>query len=228
MRGLQTRCLVVAFLCSLGLSGALAQSTLHIGPGSGTSCATGCAGDPNLLDGALNVDIYQTSAGALTLSQPVLMIFGVPSENAHFFPPAPITGVTATNPYPGGTTTTGTSNFAAGGTYGLINPISPGFFGTMMPGQEVYSFLGLCCANKSNNFVNWSAADEEYVDLTPTSFDIHVFALNANLGPDGLINISLVTNVPKGTFIVAYGEDGNGKSFAVPFTEAGLKASYSH
>jgi hypothetical protein len=228
MRGLKTRCLVIAFLFCLGLSAAVAQSTLHIGPGSGTSCATGCAGDPNLLDGALNVDIYQTSAGAPTLSQPVLIIFGVPSENAHFFPHAPITGVTATNPYPGGTTTTGTSNFAAGGTYGLINPVSPGFFGTMMPGQEVYSFLGLCCANKSNSFTNWSAADEEYVDLVPTSFDIHVFALNADLGPDGLINVSLVTNVPKGTIIVAYGEGSNGKSYSVPFTEAGLKASYSH
>lgn len=225
MRCLKTRCLVIAFLCSVGLSAAVAQSTLHIGPGAGTTCAEGCAGDPNLLAGALNVDIYQTSAGAPTLSQPVLIIFGVPSENAKFFPLQPITGVTAINPYPGGTTTTGTSNFAAGGTYGLINPVSPGFFGTMFPGQEVYSFLGLCCANKSNSFTNWSAADEEYVGLTPASFDIHVYALDADLGPDGLINVSLVQNVPKGTFIVAYG-DGNGKFFAVPFTEAGLKASY--
>ena len=61
--------------------------------------------------------------------------------------------------------------------------------------------------------------------LTPTSFDIHVYALNADLGPDGLINVGLVINVPKGTFVVAYGE-GGGKRFAVPFTEAGLKASY--
>src|SRR5580700_291747 len=80
MRGLQTRCLAIAFLCCAGLSAAVAQSTLHIGPGSGTPCATGCAGDPNLLDGALNIDIYQTSNGAPTLSQPVLIIFGVPSE----------------------------------------------------------------------------------------------------------------------------------------------------
>ena len=225
MRSLQVRCLVIAFLCCVGLSAALAQSTLHIGPGAGTTCAEGCAGDPNLLAGALNVDIYQTSAGAPTLSQPVLMIFGVPSENSKFFPLLPITSVTAINPYPGGTTTTGTSTFAAGGTYGLINPITPGFFGTMMPGQEVYSFLGLCCANKSNSFVNWSGADEEYVGLTPTSFDIHVYALNADLGPDGLINVGLVINVPKGTFVIAYGE-GNGKSYGVPFTEAGLKASY--
>jgi hypothetical protein len=225
MRSLKTRCLVIAFLCCAGLSAAVARSTLHIGPGYGTPCAKGCAGDPNLLDGALNVDIYQTSNGATTLSQPVLIIFGVPSEFADRIPAMPITGVTSYNPYPGGTGVAGSATFAAGGTYGLIDPISDGYFGKMMPGQEVYSFLGLGGANNSNSFTNWSAADDEYVDLSATSFYIHVYALNADLGPDGLINVSLVKDVPKGTFIVAYGE-GNGKSYAVPFTEAGLKASY--
>jgi hypothetical protein len=52
-----------------GLSNAWVQSTLHIGPGAGTKCATRCAGDPNLLDGARTVDIYQTSNGAPNFSQ---------------------------------------------------------------------------------------------------------------------------------------------------------------
>jgi hypothetical protein len=138
----------------------------------------------------------------------------------------PITAVTATNPYPNGTTTTGTASFAVGGTYGLINPVSGSNFGTMFSGQEVYSFLGLSGANKSNSFTNWAAEDEEYVDLTVTGFVIHVFAVNADLGPNGLINISFVQNVPKGTYFVAYGVAGNGKTYAVPFTEAGLKVSY--
>jgi hypothetical protein len=226
MRDLQTRCLAIAFLCCAGLSAAVAQSTLHIGPGSGTPCATGCAGDPNLLDGALNIDIYQTSNGAPTLSQPVLIIFGVPSEYAGRIPKMPITGVTSYNPYPTGTGVAGTATYAAGGTYGLIDPISDGYFGEMMPGQEIYGFLGLGGANKSNSFTNWSGADDEYVEVVPASFYIHVYAVNADLGPDGLINISLVKNVPKGTIIVAYGEASNGKSYSVPFTEAGLKASY--
>jgi hypothetical protein len=225
MRRFNARCLVIAFLCFAGLSIASAQSTLHIGPGAGTKCAEGCAGDPNLIRGALKVDIYQTSAGAPTLSQPVLIIFGVPSEFASLFPLMPITGVKASNPYPGGTITVGTAAFAAGGTYGLINPVSDGFFGTMMPGQEVYGFLGLGGANNSNSFTNWFGTDDEYLGLEPVSFDIHVYALNVDLGPEGLINVSLLKNVPKGTFIVAYGQ-GNGKSFAVPFTEAGLKCSY--
>jgi len=121
-------------------------------------------------------------------------------------PAMPIQSVKSTNPYPGGTTVTGTAAFAAGGTYGLIDPVSDGFFGTMSSGQEVYSFLGLGGANKSNSFTNWAAGDEEYVDLTVTGFAIHVFALNADLGHNGLINVSLVKNVPKGTFVIAYSQ----------------------
>jgi hypothetical protein len=215
----------ILLFCLAGLSTALGQSTLHIGPGAGTTCATGCAGDPNLLSGALKVDIYQTSGGGATLSQPVLLILAVPSQYDHFMPAMPITAVTSTNPYPGGTTVNGSAGFAAGGTYGLINPISNGFFGTMAAGQEVYSFLGLVGANKSNSFINWAAEDDEYVNITVTGFNIHVYAINADLGPKGLVNISLMQKVPKGTYIVAYGE-ANGKSFAVPFTEAGLKVSY--
>jgi len=141
------------------------------------------------------------------------------------FPANPIKQVKAINAYPGGVTTTGTSNFAQGGTYGLKDPVSDGFFGTMAAGQEVYSFLGLAGANNSNSFTNWLAEDEEYLDLNPTGFDIHVFAVNAELGPEGLINLTLSSMVPKGTYIVAYSL-ADGKPFAVPFTEAGLKCSY--
>jgi hypothetical protein len=215
---------LLVFLC-LGLSTAWAGSTLHVGPGAGTKCATGCAGDPNLLAGAHHVDIYQTSGGAGTLSQPILVIFGVPSMFGKLFPANPIKQVKAINAYPGGVTTTGTSNFAQGGTYGLKDPVSDGFFGTMAAGQEVYSFLGLAGANNSNSFTNWLAEDEEYLDLNPTGFDIHVFAVNAELGPEGLINLTLSSMVPKGTYIVAYSL-ADGKPFAVPFTEAGLKCSY--
>jgi hypothetical protein len=216
--------LIVLLLCFTGLS-AVGQSTLHIGPGAGTTCATGCAGDPNLLSGALNVDVYQNSAGAPTAGVPVLVILGVPSQYDHFMTAMPITGVTSYNPYPAGTGVTGSATFAAGGTYGLINPVSDGYFGVMGSGQEVYTFLGLAGANKSNNFTNWAGEDEEYVDLTVTGFAIHVYAVTAELGPNGLINLSLVQKVPKGTYVVAYAV-ANGKTFAVPFTEAGLKVSY--
>jgi hypothetical protein len=215
----------ILLLCFAGLSTAVGQSTLHIGPGAGTTCATGCAGGPNLLSGALHVDIYQNSGGAATAVQPVLVILGVPSQYDHFMPAMPITGVTSYNPYSGGVGVSGSAAFAAGGTYGLINPISNGYFGTMQAGQEVYSFLGLAGTNKSNSFTNWSAEDDEYVNLTVTGFAIHVYAITAELGPQGLINLSLVQKVPKGTYVVAYAS-ANGKFYSVPFTESGLKVSY--
>ncbi len=215
----------IVLLCFVGVSGAWSQSTLHIGSGAGSPCATGCGGHPNLLVGAKRVDIYQASSGASTLSQPVLLIFGVPSQFGNLFPLNPVKGVRAINPYPGGTQTLGTVNFALGGTYGLIDPLSDGFFGTMLPGQEVYSYLNLSGANYSNSFTNWADADEEYLNITPTGFDIHVYALNADLGPKGLIDLLLAANVPKGTFILAYSQV-NGQAYSVPFTEAGLKCTY--
>ena len=215
----------VLLLCSVGVVGAWGQSSLHMGSGAGTSCATGCGGHPNLFVGAKTVDIYQTSNGASLSSQPVLLIFGVPTDFSNLFPLQPVKGVRAINPYPAGTQTNGTVDFAAGGTYGLINPISDGFFGTMMPGQEVYSFLNLGGANNSNSFTNWADADDEYLGLNPAGFDIHVYAVNADLGPHGLVNLKLAVNVPKGTFILAYSQ-ANGKTYSVPFTEAGLKCTY--
>jgi hypothetical protein len=217
--------LLALVLCCVGAVGAWGQSSLHMGSGAGTPCATGCGGHPNLFVGAKTVDIYQTSNGASLSSQPVLLIFGVPTDFSDLFPLQPVKGVRAINPYPGGTQTNGTVDFAAGGSYGLIDPISDGFFGTMMPGQEVYSFLNLGGANNSNSFTNWADADEEYLGLNPVGFDIHVYAVNADLGPHGLINLKLAVNVPKGTFILAYSQT-NGKTYSVPFTEAGLKCTY--
>lgn len=209
----------------VGLSNAWAGSTLHMGPGANNPCATGCGGHPNLFSGARKIDIFQNSGGAATLFQPVLLILGVPNQYGNRLPPNPITGVRAINPYPGGGITPGTASFALGGTYGLKNPISDGFFGTMAASEEVYSFLGLQGTNNSNSFTNWAEEVEEYVGITVTGFDIHVYAIEAELGPKGLIDIKLVQNVPKGTYFVAYGVSD--KTYSVPFTESGLKVSYA-
>jgi hypothetical protein len=219
--------LALALFVLLGLPHAWAGSTLHIGPGAGTPCATGCGGHPNLFVGALKVDVFQNSGGASALLQPVLVILGVPSQYGNRLPLMPIKGVRAINPYPGGAVTPGTASFALAGTYGLIAPISDGFFGTLWAGQEVYSFLGLPDANNSNSFTNWAEGVEEYVGIPVTGFDIHVYAVDAALGAKGLIDLKLEQRVPKGTYIIAYGQDGDGKAYAVPFTESGLKVGYA-
>ncbi len=195
----------------------------------------GCAGDPNQIGFGNTVDIFNNSGSTTltaTTSAPVLLILGVPNNGSgSIFASNPITGVTFINPYPGGTSTAGSSAFATAGTYGLT-AVAPatganGFFGNMTAGQEVYSFLSLGQpVNNSNSFTNWSGADLSINGITATNFGIYVFALSgpsgANLGPRGLVNMLFSSGVPVGTFVVAYGQDGSGRSFGVPFTEAGL------
>ena len=202
-------------------------STLHIGPGAGTGCATGCGGDPNLVGTGSTVDIYQNSGGAPNLSQPVFLILGVPNNSAA---PSISGSVTFYNPYTGATTggTAGSSAFATGGsTQWGMNAGTSGYFGNMSSG-DVYSFLNLP-GNNSNSFVNWAGADSTINGITASDFGIYVFALSgAQLGANGLINVSGLS-VPNGTIAVGWGcatagssACSNKNTFATPFTEAGL------
>jgi hypothetical protein len=201
-------------------------STLHIGPGAGTACATGCKGDPNLIGTGSSLDIYQNSGGAPNLSQPLLLILGVPNNTS-----APSIGgdITFYNPYPG-SAVTGSWAFASGGSaeWGLKTPVSSaGYFGDLSSG-DVYSFLNLP-GNNSNSFVNWAGADLSINGINATDFGIYVFALNgAGLGGGGLVNLSGLS-VPKGTFAVGWdcmtGDNKpckGGDTYTTPFTEAGL------
>lgn len=221
------KALALTSLCLAAVPGAWAGSTLHIGPGAGDPCATGCGGDPNILFDADKVSVYQNSGGADLCSGSVLLILGVPNKFANRIPTMPITDVTAINSYPGGTETAGAASFALGGTFGLKDPVSDGYFGNMGPGEEVYSFLGLPDTNNSNSYTNWSAAVRTLVRVRTTSFAIHVYALDADLiEGKGLIDLGLMTRVPKGTIAVAYCQDEDGTAYSTPFTESGMKTGY--
>jgi hypothetical protein len=213
----------LSLIALVGISDAWAQATLHIGPGAGSPCATGCGGHPNLFVTPERVDIFQNSGGAPTLAQPVLLIVGVPVQFAPDFPVNPITGVKAINAYPGGTVTPGSAAFAQEGTYGLIAPISDGYFGTMTAGQEVYSFLGLQePTNNSNSFENWAGFIMDTLGWTVNGFEIHVYEISADLGAKGLIDIKLMKPMPKLNYFVAYGQSPDGSAYSTPLTEAGL------
>jgi hypothetical protein len=201
-------------------------ATLQIGTGANTSCATpgpsGCSADPVLVGGT-NIDIYQNSNGAGTLNNPVLLILGIPNDTTNLFGANPIAVDQFIN---GGTKNVGTSAPATPGTYNLTSG-SGGFFGSMGPGEEVYSFLSLQGpTNSSNSFTNWSGAAKTDAGITATSYGIYVFALSDGsnpLGANGLININFKNALPDGTMIVAYGEFASGyKIYDTPFTEAGM------
>ena len=133
------------------------------------------------------------------------------------------------NPYPGGAADPASNfNAATPGTYGLKSAVSGSYFGSMTASSpDIYTFLTLQGPNNnSNSFGNMAAADLADDGVTATSFGLYVFALNNPSGPlgaNGLIDITFKSNLPKGTFAVAFGEDiANSKVYDTPFTESGL------
>jgi hypothetical protein len=200
---------------ALGTPGAFANttdpSTLHIGPGAGTTCATGgCplfGGEVNAI-GAGSLDIYQNSGGAPALNSPVDLILGVPNNPANSISLSNFTSAQLISPYPGGTTTS--ISFGP-----LSSPVE------MTAGEEAYSTLGLTGANNSNSFTNWAAWDLAVNGIVATNFSLYILDLNtSNLAGQDLINVDF-SSLPLGTFAIAYGTGGD-TVFSTPFTEAGL------
>jgi hypothetical protein len=210
-------------------------ATLHTGTGAGTSCATGgCFVFGNEVNGFTGhtIDIFQQSNGAGTLHDPWLLILAVPNVNSPtFFSNASITSVTATNTYPGGTVTTGSATF---GGAAQSNWNGNGFAGTMTSGDVYHqgfftgSHLYGSGIDASNSFTNWANADHTVNGITATSFGIYIFAINAALSGDGLVNITFADDgsLPDGTFVVAYGNDGS-HVYVNPFTQAGLSENHT-
>jgi hypothetical protein len=207
-------------------------ATLHIGPGAGQPGATGAGLHPNPIGYSL-VDVYQTSDGASLLGNPLLLILGIPNNTTDLFASNPISSVMSYNTYSGtypGGGVVGASAFATAGTYGLISPVSRGFFGSFTSG-EAYTFLHLTMADtNSNNFGNWVTYDQN-IGVTAANFGMYVFALTTALDGQGLVDIQFSQALPLGTYVIAYGQtpprtngNGNGKTVMIydtPFTEAG-------
>jgi PEP-CTERM motif len=200
-------------------------STLHLGTGQGTSCAQGCAGDPNLLGSMSTFDLYQTSGGGGSLlNQPVLLIVAQP----HGTTPGTVGGTAQLFlPFNAGTSTSVT----------VTSTLDSFGLGSYTQGSEdttldIYTFLStkasgstdqalFAAANNSNSITNLNGAEQLHNGFTPTGYDVYVFeAETASFGANDLLNFS--SSLPQGTFAFGFGEDASGKPFASPFTEAGL------
>jgi hypothetical protein len=185
-------------------------ATLHTGGGAGTSCATGCALDPNPIP-SNHFDIYQTSGGAGLLGNPFLVIVGVPNDKTgNLFPTNPIGAVTSYNPYPtkypsGGVAGLNTPFPTTPGQYGIKAAVSGDYYGNMTSG-EAYAFLGLYHDTNSESFGNWAATDLSRYHITATNFGIYAFSVTTTLKGGGLIDFSLTKNLPTGSYVIGYGE----------------------
>ena len=170
---------------------------------SGSSPA---GGDPNLITntGAFTVGV----AGNFTLQNPLLIIVGVYDGN-------------------------GTPSITFGGG---VSAVMVGIYhltansATLSAGQNALTQLGLT-GDGSESFTNWSLGDTTNGFAAPTSFALHVFALNTSLTSGTPITIG-ESGAANGSFIIAYDcRDGTGSSSGcatngdigqTPFTNAGL------
>ena len=204
----------------------LDPADLHVGPGAGTACATGCGADPNTIS-ATAFDIYYNPnihSSQDPIGDPFYLIVATPvytgSTNS------PTVGGTATmyTPYPGGPTTT----VSVGG------PVSQG----EMTSGDLYGFIGLGpFANNSFQFVNMVACDTgdaacpnaslggsgaPLFGQTITGYDVFTFSIGTTtFAPNDLLDFT--GNLPIGSFVAAIGVNAAGdEAWAVPFTESGL------
>jgi hypothetical protein len=160
------------------------------------------------------------------LTNPVLLIIGVPNVGGSFS--APTITLSMGTGVLGGTAPSGTS-FSS----------TTGFAGTMTSGgaiTDAYQALGLsdpaATSGNSESFGNWSAADSAVLGLTTHNFGVYVYELkNTGLvGHPSSVNVTFGSEIPVGSFVVAYGcassfPCSSGDIFATPFTQSGLNVA---
>lgn len=101
--------------------------------------------------------------------------------------------------------------------------------------SDLYCFAGLTGGNSSENFANFTLAEENtLLGVTPTSFSVYEFTATvagtgtgSNLGNATVYNIPY-TSTPLGSYVAAYGIEtfplpnhGNVHVYASPFTTSG-------
>jgi hypothetical protein len=207
----------------------LDPANLHVGPGAGTTCATGCGADPNPI-GSGGFDVYYNTQGNgnLPIGDPFYVIVATAvyagSTNS------PTVGGTATmyTPYPGGSTTSVTVDNQTTGT-----EMTAANSGTV---KSVYDAAGISLnTNNSFQFVNMVACDTgvgtcanpafsgsgaPLAGVNIVGFDITYWTVETNkFGPGDLLDFT--GNLPVGSYVAAVGVNGT-EAWAVPFTESGL------
>jgi hypothetical protein len=212
-------------------------ATLHVGPGAGTGCATGCAGDPNVIS-LTNWDVFYNSQGNgnLPIGTPFYLVVATPVYTGSSNSPTVNSPATMFAPYPGGTTTP-------------VN-VGPEATGTVMTSAtsntvDLYDAVGITLStNSSFSFVNMLACDigtstggnacpnkslqgsgAPLAGVNITAFDVNFWLISTTtFSPGDLLNFT--GNLPIGSYVAAVGVNGT-EAWAVPFTESGLAVGTS-
>ncbi len=192
-------------------------------------------GTPYLYNDNGNPEVHQITGNSLTIFEngngqpplvsPLLMILAIPNYDTTSLIPPP--GVTL----PVGSGPGGATFYTSGipgkwdSTTGLVGSF------TAADSGSVYDFIGLQPSGvNSETFAKWQAAELAVLGIDATSFGIFVYELNnTGLTGGGSVTVNFSSDLPHGTFVVAYGcsEMGGSNScisnaFSTPFTESGL------
>jgi PEP-CTERM motif-containing protein len=202
---------------------------LHVGPGAGTGCATGCGGDPNTIS-ATNFDIYynpNTHSSQSPIGDPFYLIIATPVYVGSTNSPTVNGSATMYATYPGGTQTT----VSVGG------PVLQG----VLTSGDIYTLLGLGSqVTNSFNFVNMVACDTgatggngcpngnlqgsnaPLFGVNITGYDITTFSIGTTtFAPNDLLDFT--GSLPVGSYVAAIGVNQSAQeAWAVPFTESGI------
>ncbi len=188
MKAMRAIALVITLVVVLTSSLVFADEITYVDPATLqiTQTLPPTGSDPNPLTGS-SFYVYQNQGGAKNLTDPWLVIIGVPNT-------------TATNPF--GTGITSLVSSAGGSTSWSYL----GLMGTMTSGHEAYSVLGVQGpTDNSNNFTNWAGADLSQAGITASSFGLYEFSLNAALGAKGNVGVTM-NLLPPGSIVIAYGQ----------------------
>lgn len=196
-------------------------AVLHIGTGHGSACAHGCGGHPNLITPSL-LSIYLNGSGQPALSNPLILILGVPDFGSGTTAPA-ISGVTFYDEDGGlGSAVTSAS-------LGTANNGGDGKLDSGDANAYTEARFSVGAGGNSNSWVNWSP-------LVPgvSFFQLYAYRLNQSIDGNDLLDVTFGgSGLPTGTFAIAYGCDGSagdaldgscssiGNTYSTPLTEAG-------
>lgn len=174
--------------------------------------------------GSLSLTISENGNGQPALADPLLLILGFVNTSPTTLPSITLSTGTGTadggNVYPSNTTKWDANGIA-------LNTFTSG---------SVYNSLALQKpASASESFTNWSAAELSVLGITANFFTIGVYELTGTgISGGDVITVNFASDLPIGTFAVAYGCDPNGidpttgactppgNVFGTPFTQSGL------
>ena len=204
-------------------------ANLHVGPGAGTGCATGCAGDPNVIS-FTNWDVYYNTQGKgnLAIGTPFYLVVATPvytgSSNS------PTVGSTATmyapySAYPSGGTSVSVGSEATGTLMTSANSNKVDLYdavGITLNTNSSFSFVNMVGCDTGTSCTNKSllGSGAPLAGVSITGFDVNYWLISTTtFGPGDLLNFT--GTLPIGSYVAAVGVNGT-QAWTVPFTESGL------